>query len=263
MIINMNQGKDATLEPAYLAKRPMITSSSDIEELKRLIQQLQQEINIVEEDNRQQQELLDSINNLISELETEIDSNTTAINILNGSGEGSVTKTVADEIAKIIAEAPESFDTLKEISDWISNHSEDAAAMNSAIQQNASDISTLQNIVGDNSKGLVKFVGDNTSAIAILNGDVSTPGSVTNIVNNIIAGSNKVNAIALEDSEAIAATETDGFYFNLSDMKLYEKIGSQITESSKLMGFCVISKALFTENQEDLAELDTFFFVYS
>ena len=73
----------------------------------------------------------------------------------------------------------------------------------------------------------------------------------------------KVNAIALEDSEAIASSETDGFYFNLSDMKLYEKVGSQITESSKLMGFCVISKALFTENQEDLAKLDTFFFVYS
>jgi len=35
MMINMNQGKDATLEPAYLAKRPMV-ASSDIEELKRL-----------------------------------------------------------------------------------------------------------------------------------------------------------------------------------------------------------------------------------
>ena len=66
MMINMNQGKDATLEPAYLAKRPMV-ASSDIEELKRLTQQLQQEVNIVEEDNRQQQELLDSINNLIEE----------------------------------------------------------------------------------------------------------------------------------------------------------------------------------------------------
>ena len=66
-MINMNQGKDATLEPAYLAKRPMKTSSSDIEELKRLTQQLQQEINIIEEDNQQQQELLDNINNLIEE----------------------------------------------------------------------------------------------------------------------------------------------------------------------------------------------------
>lgn len=39
----------------------------------------------------------------------------------------------AEEVAKIVASAPESFDTLKEIADWISTHSSDASAMNSAI----------------------------------------------------------------------------------------------------------------------------------
>ena len=41
---------------------------------------------------------------------------TNAIGVLNGEAtvEGSVKKTVADEIAKVIADAPESFDTLKE-----------------------------------------------------------------------------------------------------------------------------------------------------
>ena len=67
-----------------------------------------------------------------------------AIDTLNGTGAGSVSKTVADAIAKVVADAPEDFDTLKEISDWISNHSDDAAAMNSAIQQNTGDIASLQ-----------------------------------------------------------------------------------------------------------------------
>lgn len=56
-----------------------------------------------------------------------------AVNVLKGSGDGSVTKLIAEEVAKIIADAPEDFDTLKEISDWISEHQDGAAAMNTAI----------------------------------------------------------------------------------------------------------------------------------
>lgn len=55
-----------------------------------------------------------------------------------------VTKTVSSEIAKVIADAPASFDTLKEISDWIDTHEDSAAAMNTAIQKNTADISSLQ-----------------------------------------------------------------------------------------------------------------------
>lgn len=47
---------------------------------------------------------------------------------------------VAGKIAEIVAGAPEDFDTLKEMSDWIASHEGSAAAMNTAIQQNAADI---------------------------------------------------------------------------------------------------------------------------
>lgn len=77
-------------------------------------------------------------------LSKRVSDNEEAIDTLNGTGPGSVSKTVADAIAQVVAEAPEDFDTLKEISDWISGHSDDAAAMNSAIQQNSTDISNLQ-----------------------------------------------------------------------------------------------------------------------
>ena len=59
------------------------------------------------------------------------------VDVLVGSVEGDGSKSVrtisAEEVAKIVASAPEDFDTLKEISDWIENHADDAAAMNSAI----------------------------------------------------------------------------------------------------------------------------------
>ena len=86
----------------------------------------------------------DEVDQKINANETTISSHTTALETLNGEGEGSVKKTVTDEIAKVVADAPESLDTLKEISDWISSHESDASAMNSAIQANKSDIATLQ-----------------------------------------------------------------------------------------------------------------------
>ena len=89
-------------------------------------------------------EKFNSVEAKVSANETTIQSHTTALATLNGEGEGSVKKTVTDEIAKVVADAPESLDTLKEISDWISSHESDASAMNSAIQTNKSDIATLQ-----------------------------------------------------------------------------------------------------------------------
>ena len=65
---------------------------------------------------------------------------------LTGSGgltQEEVEKIVTDEVAKIVADAPEDFDTLKEMSDWILSHENSAAEMNSAIQTNANDISVL------------------------------------------------------------------------------------------------------------------------
>lgn len=62
-----------------------------------------------------------------------------AINTLNGNAltEGSVENTVLAKIAEVVANAPDDLDTLKEIADWIADHAEDAAEMNTAIQNAA------------------------------------------------------------------------------------------------------------------------------
>lgn len=76
-------------------------------------------------------------------LDTQVKKNTDAIGVLNGTGVGSVTKTVTDAVANVVANAPGDFDTLKEISDWISTHTESAATMNSQITTNKEGIATL------------------------------------------------------------------------------------------------------------------------
>ena len=79
-----------------------------------------------------------------SELRGLIKANTDAITILNGDGavEGSVSKKVAEGIASVVAGADASFDTLKEIADWIVNDVTGAASM-------ANKIKALETLVGD------------------------------------------------------------------------------------------------------------------
>lgn len=79
-----------------------------------------------------------------SELRDLIKTNTDAITILNGDSavEGSVSKKVAEGIASVIAGADASFDTLKEIADWIVNDTTGAASM-------ANKISALETLVGN------------------------------------------------------------------------------------------------------------------
>lgn len=68
-----------------------------------------------------------------SALEVRVKTNEDAIGVLNGEGEGSVKKAVADGIASVVADANADFDTLKEVADWIANDTTGAAAMQNAI----------------------------------------------------------------------------------------------------------------------------------
>lgn len=83
-------------------------------------------------------------------LSQRIAANKDAIAVLNGSEtqDGSIAKRVADAVAAIIGSAPEAYDTLREISDWISSHSGDAAGMNSDIKGNKESIAALQALIG-------------------------------------------------------------------------------------------------------------------
>lgn len=63
--------------------------------------------------------------------------------------EEEIRRVTSEEVAKVVAEAPEDFDTLKEIADWIATHQDDAAAMNSAIQTNAAGVAQNRQSISD------------------------------------------------------------------------------------------------------------------
>lgn len=87
---------------------------------------------------------LDALTTRVGTAETDIDNLQTAVDTLNGDStvEGSVKKITADAVAAIVADAPEDYDTLKEIADYIASDKTNAATM-------TSDISALKTKVGN------------------------------------------------------------------------------------------------------------------
>lgn len=98
----------------------------------------------------------------------------------DGRANKTVREIASEEVAKIVNGADASFDTLKEVADWISTHGTDAATMNTQI-------------------------GENKAAIEKLNGTAETAGSVANTVNTAIDGALKADG---KDKYALATDLT-------------------------------------------------------
>lgn len=104
------------------------------------------------------------------------------VTTLIGSDASKSARTIAsEEVAKIVAGADASYDTLKEIADWISSHKTDATAMNSAI-------TTLEGIVdgigGDGEKAtVVEYVTDAIAALKI--GDYAKAADLTALAGRV------------------------------------------------------------------------------
>lgn len=81
-----------------------------------------------------------------SGLVKQVADNKAAIDTLNGGK--TVEGSVAYQIAQIVADAPEAYDTLKEIATWITTHAGDAATMNADIATNKKAIADLNTLVG-------------------------------------------------------------------------------------------------------------------
>lgn len=72
----------------------------------------------------------------------------TLIGSEDGDGSKSARTIAAEEVAKIVANADENFDTLKEVADWIANDTEGAAAMQNAIAAIKKEIGGTQGAEG-------------------------------------------------------------------------------------------------------------------
>lgn len=149
-----------------------------------------------------------------TEIKKSIKANTDAIGVLNGTGDGSVDKKVADAVASIVANAPAAYDTLKEISDWISTHTEDASAMNSSIQTNKTDIANLAKLVGTLPEG-----EDSATIVAYIDKKVGSVDFTT--------------AIATAKNEAISEAKkyTDGLAKNYATADQGAKADTALQEA--------------------------------
>lgn len=142
--------------------------------------------------------------------------NASAIEVLNGTGEGSVSKQVADAIAGVVANADEDFDTLKEVADWIASDTTGAAKMQS-------DIATL---MGDSTKegSVAKAIKDavdaeaaiaraaeeaNASAIDAIEADYLKVADKTELSNAIAAEKTRAEGVESNLEARLAAVEGD------------------------------------------------------
>lgn len=154
---------------------------------------------------------LDDKDNLINDNNT----NKTWLKTLtaNATPTKSISTMISEGIAKVVANAPASFDTLKEIADWISTHQNDASAMNTAINTNTTNITNLTTKVNTNTTN----ISTNTTQISGIKGDITSINSVlqslTNEINTLKTELQNAKAeIAYLKSVAPVVTAENGFY---------------------------------------------------
>ena len=130
-----------------------------------------------------------------------------------------VNNIVTTEIAKVVSDAPENLNTLKEMSDWIAGHENDASAMNSAISSNKTSIETLQTNVSNIDTSLdgklnKTFIGD----------DVGNKVLSTDENGNVVLKDNDSNEGTAETTSYTNANYPDYTNVDLALNALFNKV---------------------------------------
>ena len=132
-----------------------------------------------------------------------------AIDVLNGEGDGSVKKAVDDAINGILDGAPETFDTLKEIADYIETHGSEAADMMDAIQKNSDAIAQNVDAISQNADAIAQnadAISQNAEAIAS-----NVQGIQANAQNIESLGNELADEVtAREEADAALKAELEG-----------------------------------------------------
>lgn len=150
-----------------------------------------------------------------------------------------VNSTVTTEIAKVVADAPESLNTLKEMSDWIAGHEDDASAMNSAISDNKTAITALQTGKADKSEIPTTIAELTDSADYAKTTDIPTTlpanGGNSDTVNNHTVKSDVPENAVFTDTTYSDATQIEHGLMSVDDkkkldgLKKYTSDGTTIT----------------------------------
>lgn len=177
------------------------------------------------------------------------EANATAIATLNGTAEtiGSVANTAttvaATKVAEIVAGADASFDTLKEIADWILNDTTGAAHM-------ANNIANLQTLVGDkavaeqiaeaiSAEGLDKYAlaADLTALVnrvkTLEDAGYQTADAVASAIDTKIAALNLAETYETKGAAAAAETNAKAYADNLNTAMNSRVVALEAIDHSK------------------------------
>ena len=164
------------------------------------------------------------INSDIAGLEERVGANEDAIAVLNGTSEGSVDYKVASAIADVVASAPDDFDTLKEIADYIASDKTGATEINNKLATHDTDIAGLKAadvtlgeeiddlqeqitaiVGGEGVKGtlvaLEERVGANENAISAIEGKLGEVGEGKTLIGLISSNTTAITALQAKDTE--------------------------------------------------------------
>ena len=143
--------------------------------------------------------------------------NSDAIAVLNGTGEGSVTKTVDDAINKFATDVTNDdvVNSYKELIDWVATHGSEAAEMAAAIEANEASISDLEKLVGslpegETSENIVAYIqklvaAEETRATGVESGFETRIKNLEDTVGTTADG----KTVAEQISEAVADVQAD------------------------------------------------------
>ena len=149
---------------------------------------------------------------------------TANVNVLVGQDTNKSARTIAsEEVAKIVANAPEAYDTLKEIADYIATDASGAAELSNKVTQNSKDISKLREdltnesttrtnaISGINSsiEGLTSRVEGNEGSIETLNTEINGLKTRDGELADLIQGNTNEIAkkVSIEEGKSLVDNE--------------------------------------------------------
>lgn len=193
-----------------------------------------------------------SVGVIRAELETlagRVGVNENAIDVLNGTGAGSVSKSISDAIDAVVDGAPDTFDTLKELADWIADDQTGAAAM-------AADIANKVDKVEGKGLSANDYTETDKTKLTGL-ADIKTVGKGLSLDANgnlVATGGGVADAVAWENVTGkpdFATVATSGAYGDLSGTPELATVATSGAYSD-LSGAPVLSEVATSGDYADL-----------
>lgn len=97
---------------------------------------------------------------------------TSALDTIQGTGEGSISQIAASKVAEIVDNAPEDFDTLRELAAWLNAHGSTAAEMQATISTNTQNISKNASAIDSEEERALTAEGALENSIADIASDL-------------------------------------------------------------------------------------------